>query len=518
MNAKVRATVDLKSKLLDRYAKDIEGILGCYDRLIITGLLVDVGHPDALAARLRHLNIRCFDLGVFAEPLRDQVRDNAILLARQAGLEIQYLERKGLRKEERVAEILEKRGRHPGLVHIFSAMESCKCFKPWHDKPSGRTGLKLTGGRCLHYYFYFIDEQLGLGYVRVPTWLPFRLQIYFNQHQWLANQLRAQGIDFELADNTFVACGDWPKAQALVEGFEIKALAVRLHALAEAFCPVVKQFGSGYHWSLMQVEYATDMVFHRQADLRPLYETLVRTAIHAVKADHVATFLGRKLTGNYQDELGNDFHTRVEGARLKHHMGPVAIKLYDKQGLVLRIETTVNDVSFFRHHRTVEHRDHSSETKFAPMQKTIYSLPPLRELLLAANRRYLAFLSDLTDPSAGVQQVERLAEPVRQEERSYRGFNLFSAADLALFLALARGEWQISGFRNTSLRRVLSDRSGPQVSRLLKRLHLHGLIKKVGHTYKYHLTESGRRVILTALKLRDLVVIPSLATTIPAQA
>ena len=61
------------------------------------------------------------------------------------------------------------------------------------------------------------------------------------------------------------------------------------------------------------------------------------------------------------------------------------------------------------------------------------------------------------------------------------------------------------------------DHSGPQVSRLLKRLHLHGLIKKVGHTYKYYLTDTGRRVILTALKLRDLVVIPSLSAAVPAQ-
>ena len=129
MSTKVNATNDLKSKLLDRYAKDSEGILGCYDRLIITGMLVEVGQPDAMTAQLGHLNICCFDLGVFAEPLRDQVRANALLLARQAGLEIQYLERKGLRKEERVAEIPAKRGRHPGLVHIF-AMESCKCFKP----------------------------------------------------------------------------------------------------------------------------------------------------------------------------------------------------------------------------------------------------------------------------------------------------------------------------------------------------------------------------------------------------
>jgi hypothetical protein len=88
-------------------------------------------------------------------------------------------------------------------------------------------------------------------------------------------------------------------------------------------------------------------------------------------------------------------------------------------------------------------------------------LPPLRELLLAANRRYLAFRSDLTDPSAGVRQVERMAEPVREEERSYRGFNLFDPDDLALFIALVRGEWQIRGLRKASLRRVLFDRSGP---------------------------------------------------------
>ena len=103
------------------------------------------------------------------------------------------------------------------------------------------------------------------------------------------------------------------------------------------------------------------------------------------------------------------------------------------------------------------------------MQKTIYSLAPLREVLVAANRRYLAFLSDLSDPTAGVRQIAHVAEPTRQDARSYRGFNLFGADDLALFTALARGEWQISGFRNSSLRRVLPHYSGPQLSRLLKR-------------------------------------------------
>jgi hypothetical protein len=319
----------------------------------------------------------------------------------------------------------------------------------------------------------------------------------------------------EPLDNTFRRLGDYAQAQALADAFPVKRLHETLDRLAARYCPVTAQFGVTYHWSLMQVEYATDLIFHHQADLQPLYETLVRTAIHAVKPDHVATFLGRKLTGAYADELGNDFHTRVQGACLKHHRGPVAIKLYDKQALVLRIETTVNDVSFFRHHRTVEHRDGTSTTKLAPMRRTIYSLAPLRELLLAANQRYLAFLSEVADPTAGVQQVEHLAAPIRQDARSYRGFNLFHPDDLALFTALSRGEWQISGFRNRSLRRVLPQYSGPQLSRLLKRLYVHGLIRKIGHTYKYYLTHAGQRVVLTALKLRALVVIPAMAHLLP---
>jgi hypothetical protein len=103
-----------------------------------------------------------------------------------------------------------------------------------------------------------------------------------------------------------------------------------LDQLAREFCPVIEHFATDYHWSLMQAEYATDIVFHRQSDLAPIYETLIRTAIHAVKAAQVATFLGRKLNGDYQDEMGNDFHTRIEGTRLKHYMGPVSIKMYDK--------------------------------------------------------------------------------------------------------------------------------------------------------------------------------------------
>ena len=502
--------------LPDRYAKQIRGVISCFDRMVIMGTLPGVCYPEGMASFLRAHGIRIFDYPSFVEPLRDEVRANAERLAHENDLEIEFIRSvHAFRKEDRIRAIVAQRGDHPGLVHIFSAMEPCPAFTPWHDKTTGRTSLRYKDGKCLHYYFYFIDPEFGLCYFRVPTWAPFRLQFYCNGHNWLAGCLRQENIAVFPLDNAFRDLGDFARAQELADEFPVERLHRLLDTLATRYCPVLAHFNVTYHWSLMQVEYATDIIFRRQDDLRPIYETLVRTAIHAVKPNHVATFLGRKLTGNYADELGNDFHTRVEGTRLKHHMGPVAIKLYDKQALVLRIETTANDVSFFRHHRTVEHRDGTSETKLAPMQKTIYSLGALRELLIAANRRYLEFLSQLTDPSAGVRTIEHLAEPVHQDDRTYRGFNLFAPDDLNLLVTLARGEWTISGFRNRSLRTVLTDHTGPQISRLLKRLHVHELIKKIGHTYKYYLTATGQRVVLTALKLRELVVIPSLAESIP---
>ena len=497
--------------LTERYAGKIRGILSCFDRVVITGTLPDICYANAMSSHLRSKGIRIFDYTQFVEPLRDEIRLRAEESAQKNGLEIEYIRKKDFRKEERIKKIIAQRGDHPGLVHIFSAMEPCPSFKPWYDKKTGKTFLRGETAKCLHYYFYFILEELGLCYLRVPTWAPFRLQFYFNGHHYLASLLQRKGFSYRLLDNAFVDTEDFQKAQQLSDALQVKLLHRRLDQVAKEFCPVLRHFPSGYHWTLMQVEFATDVAFKFQRDLGPLYETIVRTAIHTVKPEQVATFLGRKLHGTYQGEIGNDFHTRIEGTRIKHHMGRVSIKMYDKQGIILRIETTVNDVSFFKHHRKVEHRDGTWEMKEAPLKKSIYSLPVLRELMEAANRRYLEFVSAIEEPTVGIKNLEKISEPASDGQRTYRGFNLFHGQDLKLFEGMVRGEFNIRGFQNRSFRIIMPDKSGSQVSRMFKRLRMHGLIKKVRGTYKYYLTHLGQKVANTALKLRTLLIIPCLA-------
>ena len=145
------------------------------------------------------------------------------------------------------------------------------------------------------------------------------------------------------------------------------------------------------------------------------------------------------------------------------------------------------------------------------MKKTIYSLSALREVLAAANRRYLEFLSTLDDPTAGIDRLRKVSEPVRENDHPFRGLNFFSATDQTLLETLARGEFNLRGFQNKSLRAHLGEKTSGQVSRLLKRLRLHGLVKEVRHTYRYYLTLLGKHVIASGLKLKNLVLIPQLA-------
>ena len=500
----------MRQMLTQRYGERLHAVLSCYDRIVITGTLPGICYAAGMTSFLNARAIRIFDYARFAEPLRERIRERAQRLAEEQGAKIEFIARAHIRKEDVVAKVLAARGDHPGLVHVISAMEACESYKPWHDKASGKTFLKPDAGKCLHYYFYFIDEVLGLCYLRVPTWCPFRLQFYCNGHGWLARKLAGAGIDYTLADNAFIRLADIERAQAIADALKPDELHRRLDRYAERLCPVGEVFGQRYHWSLMQVEYCTDLIFRSEATLGPLYEQLSRQAVLAVKAEQVARFLGKKLTPLLSQEIGSRFATRIEGTCIKHRFGKTGVKMYDKLGRVLRLETTTNDVSFFKHHRKVEHDDGTTTRQFAPLKKSIYSLIDLREILAGCNRRYLEFLSALEDSSGGQRDLLKLTETHTEGERKIRGLNFFERTEQALLRALQRPEFNIAGLRRADLKPFvpLNDSA---LSRQLHRLRALGLIKRVSQSYRYYLTRLGRAAIAAACSLTQFHIVPALA-------
>ena len=498
--------------LSERFKDNIHGILSCYDRIVIKGTIPQLCYAKGMTSYLYSKGIRIFDYPRFAEPYRDDIRANAAKLASENDIEIEFIRKSHIRKEDIVASKLKERGWQPGLVAILSAMEGCPGYQPWHDKKTGKTFLKGTTSKCLHYYFYFIDELLGLCYVRVPTWCPFGLQIYFNGHQWLASMLREQNIGYSTVDNAFDHIDDFSAAQKLADSFDVKQLHDKLNEFALTYCPVIEAFEREYHWSVMQIEYAHDIIFHRVEDLQAIYGDLLKTAIHTVTPDNIATFLGKKkgVAPQYQGEAGSAYNVRLEGRRIKHNMGSASIKMYDKYGRILRIETTANDISFFKHYREIEHRDGSTSKRVTNFKKNIYSIGSLRRELHASNIRYLDFISQIETRETGRKNLSKVGESKEVNNRRYKGFNFFDESDVNLFKVLMRGEHCIQGFQNKTLRKHLPDKSSGQISRILKRLQTHGLIKKVCRCYKYYLTKFGKQVILTAFKIKEMFIIPEL--------
>jgi hypothetical protein len=199
---------------------------------------------------------------------------------------------------------------------------------------------------------------------------------------------------------------------------------------------------------------------------------------------------------------------------------------YDKNGIVLRIETTSNDVSFFKHHRKVEHRQGPSTRELASVKKSIYSLIDLREILLGCNRRYIAHLSALDDFSAGVRALKRVTQPREVDGRIVKGINFFEPGDSALLHALQNPRVNIAGIRRGDLLPDLAMFSPTRLSRQLRRLldpgpritsgagfrsgQAIGVIKRITGTYRYYLTKAGRAAAAAAGRLTEDVIVPAM--------
>jgi hypothetical protein len=264
-----------------------------------------------------------------------------------------------------------------------------------------------------------------------------------------------------------------------------------------------------YYWTTEQAEYATDVMFRDPAALKDLYENLLKHATLCFSAEDVLTFPGRRLSGNFAGEVLNDYRKRWPGARIRHRMKENWIKMYDKHGSVLRIETVINHPHEFTVWRRGTRRGKQVLGWF-PMAKGVANLYRYAEVSLAANRRYLDALAVVDDPAEARLQVRSLARPARQNGRAYRGFNPAAEADVQLFAVVLRGEHAIHGFRNADVRHRLfvpaktlteRNRQGARVSRLLKRLHVHGLIAKIPRSRRWRVTPRGHAIMAMVLTL-----------------
>lgn len=374
----------------------------------------------------------------------------------------------------------------------MSALEVDNSFDIYKNKETEKLELISRQRKCLHIYYYFIDEHLGLCYFRIQTFFPFKVQIYFNGREKLALEMSQAEIDYHKDDNCFTWISDLSKAQEFADDLNVSQLNALFDNWAEKYVLVLKQLQQKwqifYHWSIRQIEYAKDIM----------------------------SFLGKKLSGPQAGRIETSCKKTYLGYRIKHKNGAVTIKIYNKAGNVLRIEITINNVSELKVYREVHQRDGQIVTKLTNMKKSIYSLEHVVRIGNAAINRYLDFLSNMENNNQGFDELRQLTERKTENNKNYKRFNPLNKEDSLIFQELLNGSFIANGFTNKDIKSILSkilknqNWNTSKVSRLFKRLKVFGLIKKVHRTYKYFLSEKGRLLIALCVKLRNLTAIPTI--------
>jgi hypothetical protein len=506
-----------------KHAAKIRGMLCCSDRVLFRGYL-PLMSGFAMADFLRSKQVERLTLKPFLLQQAERVKKHAGVMASQAGRPYQYLSEPA-RKEDLARKIAERDGISEGLVCVFSVVEPCRTFSlVWKEH---KAFVRPAKRKCLQLYYYFMDRQLGLIHVKLQTWFPFPIQAYVNGHEWLARRLDRHGLKYLRADHAFLRVDDLVRAQRLADGFASADWVRVLGRYARRISPLLGGLLAPmrYYWVTSQSEYSTDVLFHTRADLEELMPRLLRYSTLCFEARDVMAFLGRKLSGNFLGDLVTDqldftqLPKRLPGRRVKHHMKRNWIKMYNKEGSVLRVETIINQPDEFKIRRRVR-RQGRHVMAWVPMRKGVAYLPRYRQICTQTNARYLDALAHVDDPTPAIRALDALtARASSPNGRTVRPFNPLSRHDRVVFEALLSGEHALHGFTNRDLRHKLARTPIPlaadalkqsaQVTRLFRRLHAHRLIAKIPHPRRWRVSLSGRRAMAAALKLRE-VAYPSL--------
>jgi hypothetical protein len=508
-------------QFISRHADAVIGTLSGFDRLVLRGTLRMLAHRGGMMSYLWAVRVLLKDFATHAEALTHRLRDASTALARRTGRPIRYLQSSGIDKETTAREIARSDNIKQGLICILTAVEPCLSYEIVRDRDTRTIELEPRHRKCLYLYHYQVHPSFGFMHARIQTWFPFAIQICLNGREWLARSMDAAGLHYIRRDNCFTWLEHPEPAQRLMDRQLQTAWPEVLNGIARSLNPqhdaMFRDFPMQYYWSTYQSEWATDIMFRDPAVLARLYPRLIHHGLTTFLSPDVMRFLGRKVPadGNIpprlQAEVISNVKHRAEGVRIKHWVGQNSIKMYDKHGN-LRIETTINDVDDFKTFRAPENRP-DAEPSWQRMRKGVADLHRRAEVSQAANNRYLDALASVEDTTSLGELTARICRPAKYKGRRMRALNPHAPADVALLTAISPGEIVLNGLRNRDLRQALftdaptakaeQKRQAAAVSRKLRLLRAHHLIRKVPRTHRYHLTKAGRTIVTALIAARN---------------
>jgi hypothetical protein len=487
--------------------------LQCLDRVYLNGYVpkLQVG-GQVLGFLTEHLGYPVASPALFKQ-IGDRFSHAVHSFAETKGIPLLHLNtpdrsRWDDRKVDRVRDYVSK-ATQPGVVAIVIAQEVQKVFmghrrRPKTDGP--QFGFNKADRRVTVYYFYLLDPDFGLGFIKICSYFPYPLKMWVNGHDWAKRQAAAKGLDFTELANGFASCQDPARLQAIADQLTpAKLQAFFNYWIVRIPCPFTRADRlAGYWWqlSMRQVEISRTLVLDAPRRARALFEALVADNIGIGRPAVVSMLFARRVQRNTPGAFSTRVFTEGTQVRIDFFYKHCRVKLYLKEGRALRIETVVNDADDL------------------DILKGLAHLPEVQRAARHINARVLTMLR--VGQSCAIENAlfAGVSRPCLRDGQRTGALRFGDGRVMALAGALCLTLHAIAGFNNRSLRALVGELLGTtytsaQMTYDLRRLRLHGLIARVPQSNTYFLTPQGLRVVLFYTKVHDRLLTPLLAPDTP---
>lgn len=492
--------------------------ISCIDRLYLNGYVPKLQTSGQLCSFLcDHLGHRIASPAAF-RPLHDRFVQDITVFAHRHLVPIVQFER-GQRKDDVAARYRGRFQAADGVVFIGVAQErqySFKAIKRITPPRAVHFSFSRQSVAVNHYYFYVQDADWGPAFIKVGTYLPYPVRVCLNGNEWLKQQLCKEAIPFDALDNGFLWCADPERLQELADSLspaDVQAFFDRwLDYLPWPLTPANRAAGYRHRLSIWQLEMSLTQVFATPLYGRHFFEAVIRDNLDLGRPDRVSLLFPTRFTRRTPPpDLGYKTRVITYGVAPSLHVEfkHSHVKQYFKEQRALRTETTINDPLDFQ--RT----------------KGLDTLPHLRTIARQINAKLLDVerVADGAIPAPSF--FERLQLPTWSATgQRVSALRFGDPRAQALFGALCRFSQLPSGLRNGDLRpivaallsRDLTTYGAGAMTYDLRRLRLHGVIRRIPRTLRYTLTADGMRAALLYTTLYRRLRRPSAPTHLIPQA
>lgn len=499
-------------KLLNRFGNIVKGTLTGFDRLIFKGYLKPIIFAGGMQSLLYNKNILNKDYKKWMlKQTESIVTYTSDYLHKYCNSAIIPIQDTTIRKDDFARQIQKNSNIKTGLICVLSAIEGCNSFKIKTNYSIGKPEITYYKTKCKHLYFYLIHPMFGFMSVRLQTWAPYSVQIALNGREWLKQLLKKENINYISLKNKFIDIEDFNKAQYLLNtqlDTQWKKVLDNIISVIFPLLPSIVYDNVSYYWSLHQSEWAKDYIFHDSKDLNYIMDDLLNYSLITGNFANIFRYMGHPIKDNGQPHhnFGGQIYARSKsffnGVCGRFYLNKNSVKFYNFHN-VLRLESTINFPGIFKVYRHTFNSLPGEPKKLHSLRKGICDIIPRSKISDNCINNFSNHLASFKNTIPIKDLISPVCKPFLKKSKQIRALDIFGK-DHELLKSVSKLSFNTSFITNKELQKILHNsywskgktgkKLSSRISRNLKLLREHGLIKKYNNQRKYYLTDKGKTI------------------------